>query len=269
MINSGRTPPVALTIAGSDSGGGAGIQADLKSFAANGVYGTSVITALTAQNTTGVAAVEYASPKIIEAQIISIITDFAVRSVKTGMLGNPEIAEIVAFFAKNGDLPRLVVDPVMVATSGDILSSHETINTYKEDIFPHALVITPNIREAELLVDMKIESLPDMIKAARALYKFGSKHVYLKGGHLSGDDATDVFFDGKNMIHLRAMRIKTNNVHGSGCTFSATLSANLARGDSVEDAVHAAKLYTTKAIADAREWALGRGSGPLNHFGWI
>ncbi len=266
--NHSKTPPVALTIAGSDSGAGAGIQADLKTFSANAVYGTCAITAITAQNTMGVKAIEYVSPKILEAQILSIITDFSLRSVKTGMIGEPELADIIAFFATNGELPRLVIDPVMVATSGDSLSADTMVASYRTTLFPHALVITPNITEAEILSETEIRSINDMIKAAKILHGFGSKYVYLKGGHLAGEDAVDVFYDGKTIAYLRAKRIETNNVHGTGCTFSAALSAALARGATVEVAVRAAKVYTTKTISGAKTWALGRGSGPLNHFGW-
>lgn len=268
MVIGRKTPPVALTIAGSDSGGGAGVQADLKSFAANGVYGTCAITAITAQNTTGVKSILMATPQIVEAQILSVINDFSVRSVKTGMLGEPEIADVVAFFAKNGDLPRLIVDPVMVATSGDSLSSAAMIDSYRNSIFKQALVITPNITEAELLAEMEILTLTDMAKAARILHRFGSKYVYVKGGHLDGDESTDILFDGKNPINLRASRINSVNVHGTGCTFSAALAAGIARGLSVEESVRSAKIYTTKAIAEAQSWVLGGGAGPLDHFGW-
>ena len=263
-----RTPPVALTIAGSDSGGGAGIQADIKSFAANGVFGTTAITAITAQSTKGVSAVALTSAEMLSAQIATVLTDFQVRAVKTGMLGSVELAEVVESFAHKGELPRLVVDPVMVAASGDRLSEQEIVGAYRDRLAKVALVITPNIFEAQALTGMQIESLDDMVAAAKALHSFGSRYVYLKGGHLAGPDSIDVLFDGTNLSYLRARRINTVNVHGTGCTFSSAMAAHLARGRTLEEAAQAAKIYTSRAIAGSAGWGLGHGPGPLDHLNW-
>ncbi len=259
---------MALTIAGSDSGGGAGIQADIKSFAANGVFGTTAVTALTAQNTKGVSAIDLTSPEMLAAQIHSVLADFQVRAVKTGMLGSVELLEVVLSFAENGDLPRLVVDPVMVSASGDRLSEQEIVTAYRDRLAKVALVITPNIFEAQLLTGRVIESLQDMVEAAKVLHSFGSQYVYLKGGHLNGQDSIDVLYDGTNLSYLRARRISTLNVHGTGCTFSASMAAHLARGRTLEEAAQAAKIYTSRAIAGSASWGLGHGPGPLDHLNW-
>ena len=268
MYTTARTPPVALSIAGSDSGGGAGIQADLKAFAANGVFGTTALTAITAQNTRGVTAIELLSPSLLEAQLKAVLTDFQVRAVKTGMLGSPELLEVVARYAERDELPRLVVDPVMVATSGDRLSSESIADGYRDHLFKQALVITPNVTEAEILSENTISNVGDMVRAARILHHQGAHYVYVKGGHLPGPESIDIFFDGVNVSHLRAPRVTTNNIHGTGCTFSATLAALLARGKPIEEAVRQAKTYTTRAIVGSSTWVLGHGGGPLDHFGW-
>jgi hydroxymethylpyrimidine/phosphomethylpyrimidine kinase len=261
------TPPVALTIAGSDSGGGAGIQADLKAFAANGVFGTTAVTALTAQNTLGVAGVRVTPAAFIDDQIDAVLADLPVAAVKTGMLATAEIVALVARRAAAGDLPNLVVDPVMVASSGDRLLDADAEAAYLEDLFPHALIVTPNLREASLLVRRELSDVDDMAKAAMQLAATGARHVLVKGGHLAGD-AIDVLFDGERVHHLSSPRIDTPNVHGTGCTTAATIAARLAWGDSVVDAVHAAKAYTWNAIAGGAQWRLGAGHGPLDHFGW-
>jgi hydroxymethylpyrimidine/phosphomethylpyrimidine kinase len=261
------TPPVALTIAGSDSGGGAGIQADLKAFAANGVFGASAITALTAQNTIGVLGVHVTPPEFVDAQIAAVLADLPVAAVKTGMLATVAIIDVVAKRAAAGDLPNLVVDPVMVASSGDRLLDEDAEHAYLDRLFPHAVVITPNLREASLLVARSLSDVDDMRKAAVELAGTGAKHVLIKGGHLTGD-AVDVFYDGRDLHELQAPRTETANVHGTGCSTAATIAARLARGDSVTEAVRAAKTYITKAIAGAAGWQLGAGHGPVDHFGW-
>jgi len=261
------TPPVALTIAGSDSGGGAGIQADLKAFAANGVFGTSAITAITAQNTIGVRGVHVPPWEFVDAQISAVLADLPVAAVKTGMLATAEIIELVARRAGAGDLPQLVVDPVMVASSGDRLLAEEAEMAYLKLLFPHALVITPNLREASLLVGRELTTVDDMAEAAAQLGQSGAPYVLVKGGHLAGD-AIDVLFDGDRIQQLAAPRIDTVNVHGTGCTMAAAIAAFLARGETVPDAVRAAKAYTTGAIQGAAAWRLGAGHGPIDHFGW-
>jgi hydroxymethylpyrimidine/phosphomethylpyrimidine kinase len=261
------TPPVALTIAGSDSGGGAGIQADLKAFAANGVFGTTAVTALTAQNTVGVTGVLPTPVSFVDAQIAAVLSDLPVAAVKTGMLATAEIVALVARRAAAGALPKLVVDPVMVASSGDRLLDQDAEAAYLEDLFPHALIVTPNLREASLLVGRELNDVDDMVKAAVELAATGARHVLVKGGHLSGD-AVDVLFDGQEVHRLRSHRIDTVNVHGTGCTTAASIAARLAWGDTVLDAVQVAKSYTWNAIAGAAQWRLGAGHGPLDHFGW-
>ena len=261
------TPPVALTIAGSDSGGGAGIQADLKAFAANGVFGTTAITAVTAQNTIGVDGIHLVPAKFVDAQITSVLRDLPVAAVKTGMLATAEIVEVVSRRAVLGDLPNLVVDPVMVASSGDRLLDVDAEAAYVELLLPHAVVVTPNLREASLLVHRELHDVPGMVKAAIELASTGARYVMVKGGHLDGE-AVDVLFDGESIHELRAARIDSVNVHGTGCSTAATIAARLAHGDSVPDAVRTAKRYVTGAIAGAADWKLGAGHGPIDHFGW-
>lgn len=261
------TPPVALTIAGSDSGGGAGVQADLKAFAANGVFGTCAVTALTAQNTVGVLGVQVTPPDFVDAQISAVLADLPVAAVKTGMLATEAIIEIVARRAAAGDLPNLVVDPVMVASSGDRLLDEGAELAYLERLFPYAVIVTPNLREASLLVGRELSDLADMAEAARELATTGACAVLVKGGHLAGD-AVDVFFDGEQVHELASRRVVTANVHGTGCTTAAAIAARLARGDTLGAAVRAAKIYITSAIAGAATWQLGSGHGPVDHFGW-
>ena len=261
------TPPVALTIAGSDSGGGAGIQADLKAFAANGVFGASAVTALTAQNTVGVLGVLVTPPDFVDAQIAAVLADMSVAAVKTGMLATAAIIDVVARRAAAGDLPNLVVDPVMVASGGARLLDEGTEQAYLERLFPHAVLITPNLREASILVGRHLHDLDDMAKAAVELAATGARSVLIKGGHLTGD-AVDVFFDGGQVHELASRRVVTANVHGTGCTMAATIAAHLARGDTVAGAVRAAKDYITSAIAGGASWRLGAGHGPVDHFGW-
>ncbi len=254
--------PRALTIAGSDSGAGAGIQADLKTFAALGVYGLSALTALTAQNTLGVSAIMDASPEFVEAEIDAVLEDIGAGAAKTGMLSSPAIIKAVAGRVRKWQL-RLVVDPVMTAKGGDLLLQPEAVATLRTELLPLAEVVTPNLPEAEVLVGRRIETLDDMREAASALYEMGPRHVVIKGGHRA-TEPVDIYFDGKNFIELRAERIQTMHTHGTGCTFSAAITALLARGASVEEAVAGAKRYITGAIRHAP--GLGHGHGPVGHF---
>lgn len=256
--------PVALTIAGSDSGGGAGIQADLKTFSALGVFGTSAITAITAQNTIGVDKVDVLSEETVYAQIKSVAEDFTVGAVKTGMLANAAIVETVARAARDFALKNLVVDTVMVSKSGHRLLASEAEDALRKILLPQALVITPNLPEAEVLLGVQIADLEAMKNAAVALHRRGASHVLVKGGHLSAAQATDVFFDGKDFTLLEGERIPTNSTHGTGCTLSAAIAAYLALGFSVLDACRRAKAYLTGALRNTQP--LGHGHGPVNHF---
>jgi len=253
----------ALTIAGSDSGAGAGIQADLKTFAALGVYGTSAITAITAQNTVGVTEVLALSPKLVGAQIDAVIGDIGAHAVKTGMLANAAIIDVVVKKIGEHRLKNVVVDPVMVATSGDLLIQKSAVHALRTKLIPLATVVTPNIPEAEELTGMKLRSLEEMREAAKLISKMGAKIVIIKGGHLKGP-AMDLFYDGKKFIALNAPRIRTKNTHGTGCTFSAAIAAYLARGEKIECAVALAKKFITQAIQSS--FSIGAGHSPVNHF---
>jgi len=254
--------PRALTIAGSDSGGGAGIQADLKTFAALGVYGLSALTAITAQNTQGVRAVQELLPELVEAQIDAVLEDIGADAAKTGMLSSSAIIEVVARCVSRWKL-RLVVDPVMVAKGGDALLQPEAIATLSTVLLPLAEVVTPNLFEAEVLTGRRIETLDDMRAAAQAIFALGPRHVVVKGGHRAADPV-DVYFDGKGFAELRGARISTRHTHGTGCTFSAAIAAFMARGLPVDAAVAGAKDYITEAIRHAP--GLGNGHGPVGHF---
>jgi hydroxymethylpyrimidine/phosphomethylpyrimidine kinase len=254
---------VALTIAGSDSGGGAGIQADLKTFAAHGVHGTSAVTAVTAQNSVSVVDYVALDPAMVVAQIDAVATDMSVAAVKTGMLANRGIVDAVASAVERLRLPNLVVDPVMVAKGGDRLLDPSAERAYVERLFPLALVVTPNLMEAGALLGRALETLDDMRRAARDLKALGPSAALVKGGHLKGD-AVDVLCDGEGLLELPAPRIDTRNTHGTGCTYSAAIAARLALGDSLRDAVRGAKQYVTEAIRHS--YAVGRGHGPLGHF---
>ncbi len=257
--------PAALTIAGSDSGGGAGIQADLKTFQALGVYGMSAITAVTAQNTVGVHAVQELSPEVVAAQIDAVISDIGVDGAKTGMLASAPIIRAVAERLRHWDLgPVLVVDPVMVAKSGDRLLREDAVRALVDELLPLAVVVTPNIPEAEVLVGHAIRTDDDVRAAAREIVALGPRSVVMKGGHRSGD-ATDLFFDGIRELRLETRRIDTRSTHGTGCTFSAAIAARIALGDELADAVRAAKAYLTAALEHAVP--LGAGHGPVAH-GW-
>ncbi len=254
---------IALTIAGSDSGAGAGIQADLKTFAALGVYGTSAITAVTAQNTMEVKSVVELPTWFIADEIDVIAKDFEIGAAKTGMLSSAEIIETVASKIKEYKITNLVVDPVMRSKSGHPLLKPEATQALIQKLLPQALVVTPNIPEAEVLLGRKIVSKSDFKDAARKIFDLGAKTVVVKGGHLD-DDATDLFYDGSNFEELKAKKVKTKNTHGTGCTFSAAIAAYLVLGKSVLDAVTLAKKYITQALKTSTP--LGHGFGPVNHF---
>jgi hydroxymethylpyrimidine/phosphomethylpyrimidine kinase len=264
-------PPVALTIAGSDSGGGAGIQADLKAFAAHGVFGTCAITALTAQNTVGVLGVHPIPASFVSEQVEAVLADLPVAAVKTGMLATAEIVHAVAKLASAGRLPRLVVDPVMVASSGDRLLEPEAERLYTEELLPHASVVTPNLREAEVLLGRAITTLAEQRDAAAALASLGPAAVVVKGGHAVSDtpgEAVDVVWSGGRLRELRMPRVDTANNHGSGCTFASAVAAQLARGLALDEAVDAAKEFVWRAVRGGAGWSLGAGHGPLDPFGW-
>jgi hydroxymethylpyrimidine/phosphomethylpyrimidine kinase len=253
----------ALTIAGSDSGGGAGIQADLKTFAAHGVFGTSAITAITAQNTVGVTAVLALPADLVTAQIEAVATDIGTDAVKTGMLANAAIVEAVAAAIESLELPRVVVDPVMIAKSGDRLLEDEAVAALKAELLPHALVVTPNVPEAEVLAGMTIADLDHARRAARRIRDLGPQAVVIKGGHLEGPEAIDLLWDGHEMTPLKAPRLPGTSTHGTGCTFASAIAANLALGATLVDAVQRAKVYLTEAIRRAP--GLGHGHGPVDH----
>ncbi len=253
----------ALTIAGSDSSGGAGIQADLKTFSANGVFGMSVITAVTAQNTQGVLAVEDISTPVIQKQIEAIYEDIRVDAVKVGMVSRTETIEAISGQLQKYQAHPVVVDPVMVSKSGFHLLQPHAVKALIGKLLPIATIVTPNIPEAEIIAGMSIKGLKDMEEAANRIYGMGPQNVLVKGGHLR-DQATDVLFDGANYLHLTAERIPTKNTHGTGCTLSSAIAANLAKGRSIGAAVREAKAYLTTAIQHAL--AIGKGVGPTHHF---
>jgi hydroxymethylpyrimidine/phosphomethylpyrimidine kinase len=254
---------VALTIAGSDSGGGAGIQADLKTFAAFGVFGTSAITALTAQNTLGVRAVADVSPAFLRAQLDAIREDFAVAGAKTGMLARRPIIEVVAAHLRERRIRNVVVDPVMVAASGDVLLAPDAVAAMSELMLPLATLITPNIREAEILSGILIDGAAAMHLAARKIVEMGAQSVLVKGGRLGGANSVDVFCRGDKIREFSTPRITIGRVHGTGCTLSAGIAAALALGMQLEDAIETAKQYVTRALATAER--VGHGATPLNH----
>lgn len=253
----------ALTIAGSDSGGGAGIQADLKAFSANGVFGMSVITAITAQNTCEVRAVQQVDSTVIQQQIEAVFDDIRVDAVKIGMLGSPEVAEVVIKTLQVYEVPVVIVDPVMVSKAGHHLLPKEAISTLKEQVLPLATLVTPNVPEAEVLAGMTIETMEDMEKACKEIHTFGAKAVLLKGGHLTGDP-NDLLYDGEQFTWFQGRRIHTKNTHGTGCTLASTITANVAKGYSLTEAIQQAKTYMTNAITHSLD--IGYGHGPVHHF---
>jgi hydroxymethylpyrimidine/phosphomethylpyrimidine kinase len=255
---------IALTIAGSDSGGGAGIQADLKTFQRFGVFGTSAITAITAQNTKGVSRWEAVSADLVRAQIDSVAEDLPPAAFKTGMLANAAVASSVASAIRDNSLHNYVLDPVMVATSGDVLFEPDAIEVIRRELIPEAFLVTPNLHEAAILVGETIEDEDAMARAAETIVnEMGAKAVLIKGGHLaSADRVVDILYDG-NVRAFRGQRLDTKNTHGTGCTLSAAITAQLAKGESLHAAVRRAIDYVHNAIATAP--ALGSGHGPLNH----
>ncbi len=267
MVSDGA-PPVALTIAGSDSGGGAGVQADLRTFAAHRVHGTSAITAVTAQNTVGVQLVHLIPPDVVAAQVQAVLDDLGVGGVKTGFLAAAEVVRVVAEVAEAGLLSNLVVDPVLVNSSGVQIVSDETVAAYRTSLLPAALVVTPNAAEAALLTGVEVTDPPSMAAAARQLGALGPRAVVVKGGGLRSGDAVDVLWHTGEITELREGRIATPNDHGTGCSLAAATAAGLARGLTVVEAVPAAKRFVTRAIAGAAAWRMGSGHGPIDHLGW-
>ncbi|MGV6876122.1 bifunctional hydroxymethylpyrimidine kinase/phosphomethylpyrimidine kinase [Pseudochelatococcus sp. B33] len=259
--------PIAVTIAGSDSGGGAGIQADLKTFSALGVYGASVIAALTAQNTLGVTAIHDVPADFIGAQIDAVFSDLAVGAVKIGMLSRPETIAAVADGLVRWNQRAVVLDPVMVAASGDRLLSENAVATLREKLLPLASIVTPNLPEAAVLLNAGIaEDETAMLAQAEALLQLGPRAVLIKGGHARGEESVDLLADATGMTRLPAPRIATRNTHGTGCTLSSAIAAGLARGTAQIDAVRAAKDYVSRAIAASDRLAIGKGHGPVHHF---
>jgi hydroxymethylpyrimidine/phosphomethylpyrimidine kinase len=255
-----------LTIAGSDSGGGAGIQADLKTFAALGCYGMSAITALTAQNTVGVQGIHAVPAEFLKAQIQSVVEDIGVDAVKIGMLHAPGIVDVVAWAIDHYQLTNVVFDPVMVATSGDRLIANETVQVLVRELFPRVTVITPNLDEAALLLERPIPNAEALDTAAHDLLHMGVKAVLLKGGHLAGDEVVDVLLQAGTAPHrLASPRIASHNVHGTGCTLSSAIAAHLALGHPLAEAVALARRFILGAIAEGANVTTGHGHGPLNH----
>ncbi|WP_027409142.1 bifunctional hydroxymethylpyrimidine kinase/phosphomethylpyrimidine kinase [Anoxybacteroides tepidamans] len=257
----------ALTIAGSDSGGGAGIQADLKTFQELGVFGMSALTAVTAQNTLGVQGVYPMSVEAVEQQIESIGTDLGTDAVKTGMLFSADIIQAVAGKIKQFGWRQLVVDPVMIAKGGAPLLQEEAVSALKTHLLPLAMVVTPNIPEAEVLTGMTIRTLDDRREAAKRLHELGVQHVVIKGGHDDdGNEAVDLLYDGHEFSYFKSARVETRHTHGTGCTFAAAITAELAKGRSVQEAVETAKQFIQAAIT--HELGIGNGHGPTNHWAY-
>jgi hydroxymethylpyrimidine/phosphomethylpyrimidine kinase len=259
--------PIAVTIAGSDSSGGAGIQADLKTFAALGVYGASVITALTAQNTRGVVAIHDVPPDFIAAQIDAVFSDLAVGAVKIGMLSQPRAIDAVADGLIRHGQRAIVLDPVMIATSGDRLLAPSAIDALRHALIPRALIVTPNLPEAAALLDAPIAGSESEMRAqAERLLALGPRAVLIKGGHGGGDASDDLLIEAGTATRLPAARIATKNTHGTGCTLSSAIAAGLAKGLDLTSAVRAAKVFITAAIAAADRLTIGSGPGPVHHF---
>jgi hydroxymethylpyrimidine/phosphomethylpyrimidine kinase len=258
----------ALTIAGSDSGGGAGIQADLKTFSALGCFGMSAVTALTAQNTRVVTGIFPAPPEFIGQQIDAVMEDIGADAVKIGMLHSPEVIQIVARKLTEWHCPNIVVDPVMISKSGDKLLRDDAVQALKAYLLPLATLITPNLPEASVLLGRPVETRAEMDQAARDLADIGAANVLVKGGHLTGDDSCDLLYQHKNttLTEFFGKRIDTPNSHGTGCTLSSAIAANLAKGIELETAVKNAKAYLTGALFAGAAYQTGRGHGPVHHF---
>jgi hydroxymethylpyrimidine/phosphomethylpyrimidine kinase len=254
----------ALTIAGSDSSGGAGIQADLKTFQANMVFGMSVITAVTVQNTKGVTNVQNIDPEIVKGQIEVLFEDIKIDAVKIGMLSSCEIIEAVKDGLCNKNMEFIVLDPVMISKSGFLLIAEDAVEKMKKQLFPLSFIVTPNIHEASKITGQKIENLNDMENAAKSIFDLGPKNVFVKGGHLKGEECTDVLYDGKNFSYFNAKRFFTKNTHGTGCTLSSAIAANLAKGENIFTSLKNSKEYITGAIENSI--SLGHGCGPTHHF---
>ena len=257
-----------LTIAGSDSSGGAGIQADLKTIGANGCYGMSVITALTAQNTVGVSSIHGVPTQFVRQQMEAVLSDIGTDAVKIGMLFSPELIKTIAEQLKKFAVTNIVLDPVMIAQSGDKLLQDEAIDALKSYLIPMACIITPNLPEASVLLGRNIISIDMIHDAAKELCRLGCTNVLIKGGHLGGEDSDDSLYlgDRDEMIYLFAKRIETQNNHGTGCTLSSAIASRLAKGDSIITAVRMAKQYITGAIAAGAGYTIGKGHGPVHHF---
>jgi hydroxymethylpyrimidine/phosphomethylpyrimidine kinase len=253
-----------LTIAGSDSSGGAGIQADLKAMSANGVFGMSVLTSITAQNTCGVSDVFHLPPSIVEAQLAAIFSDIPVTVAKIGMLATSDIVATVSRILATQHLEHLVIDPVMVTKGGHPLLEQEAISILTTELLPQATLLTPNVYEAEILSGMSIKTLADARRAAKTIYQSGCKYVLIKGGHLLEQPGTDLLYDGRFFRMYKGEFIQTSTTHGTGCTFASAIAAHLAKGKTIPDAIEAAKHYTTEAIRHGL--ALGKGHGPTDHF---
>lgn len=257
--------PIALTIAGSDSGGGAGIQADLKTFAFHCVHGTSALTCVTSQNTQGVSRVDALPAEAVVAQIEAVVRDIGVQATKTGMLLNKEIINAVALSVKTLGLENLVVDPVMVSRTGDQLIDDEAVASLRDMLIPMAAIVTPNRYEAQILSGLEIHSLNDMEVAAQRIHQLGARAILIKGGGMTGDlRGVDVWFDGTALRTLTTEQAKTSNTHGTGCTLSSAIAANLALGKDLLSAVYSAKDYVTTALKYALD--IGQGTGPVGHF---
>ena len=269
-------PVTVLSIAGSDSGGGAGIQADLRTFAAFGVHGTTAITAITAQNTQGVFSVANAEPEMVIAQCLAVLEDFDVRAVKTGMLATPQTVEVVGELARSGVLDNLVVDPVLVSSTGHSLMIEGGIQAYRESLFAFATLVTPNIREAAVLCDLDastIRDCDDMVRVAQHILTFGPTYVLVKGGHFAnqrdaGSHAPDVLVGPEGVTVFDAERVDSTNDHGTGCSLSAAVACGLALGRTLPDSTRDAKSFVLAAIKGAASWRLGQGRGPIDHLGW-
>jgi len=256
-----------LTIAGSDSGGGAGIQADLKTFSARGVFGMSAITALTAQNTIGVQGVYEIDPEFVGKQIDSVMNDIGADVWKTGMLSNAQIIKVVANRAQKFEVTRIVVDPVMVAKSGDPLLKQEARHSLITELLPRAYIVTPNLHEAQVLTGIKIATIDKAKEAAIKINEMGAQNVIIKGGHMNMDDeSVDLLYNGDSFIEFHANRINTENTHGTGCTFASAIAAEIAKNEDLIKAIHIAKAYLTAAIKEADKLQVGDGHGPTNHF---
>lgn len=267
MVRKKYTYPVVLSIAGTDPSGGAGIQADLKTFSALGCYGMSVITALVAQNTQGVRSIHTVPPGFVQDQLNAVLEDIRPDAIKIGMVHTPELAVVIASTLKRyPDIP-VVFDPVMIATSGDRLIEEPTVQAIINELFPLTTVITPNMDEASYLINAKIETVEDMADAGGEIMALGCKNVLLKGGHLKSSKLTSMLFDKKGVVETyTSERIETNNIHGSGCTLSSATAAYIARGKGLNKAVAFAQEYINGAILNGADVAIGHGNGPLNHF---